>query len=246
MKNLLTNCLILTVLLFLVSGHSQAQESSRYSVGINVGTFVYSGDLSPWRTGSWKTPAFVLGLSGHKEISSTLAARLELNFGKLRGDEAKYNSPAYHQQRAFAFNNNITEVVLAAEWSPLGHARKLSPYVFGGIGYAGMKIRRDYSRFNEAYFAGEPSLKEKLDQDAATNLPKGVAIFPLGLGLKYALNNKFSLTTEAAHRFTRSDYIDGFSYSGNPKLKDSYTKYSIGLRYTFGGKDPYACPPMRY
>ena len=99
----------------------------------------------------WKTPAFVWGLSGHKNISSTLAARLELNFGKLRGDEAKYVSPEYHQYRAFAFNSNVTEIILTAEYSPFGNERKLSPYAFAGVGYAGMKITRDYSRFNAAY-----------------------------------------------------------------------------------------------
>jgi hypothetical protein len=215
-------------------------------MGINAGAFIYNGDLSPWRTGSWKTPGFVWGLTGHRNISSTLAARLELNFGKLRGDEAEYGNPEYRRYRAFAFNSNVTEIVLAAEWSPLGHSRKLSPYAFGGIGYAGMRIRRDYSRFNEAYFVGEPSLKESLSQDADRDLPRGVAIFPVGLGLKFQLSNKFSLHGEAAHRITTSDQIDGFSQSGNPEQKDSYTKYSLGLRMSFGNNDPYACPPMRY
>lgn len=222
----------------------KAQTS--YSAGINFGTFIYNGDLNPSRTGSWKTPGFAWGLTGHKTITPILAARLELNFGKLRGDEAKYTNPDYRQYRAFAFNNNVTEIILAAEYSPLGATKKLSPYIFGGIGYAGMKISRDYSRFNESYFASEPILKEELGEDIATTPPKGVAIFPLGLGLKYSLNSKFSLHAEGSHRFTRSDYIDGFSKAANPDLKDSYTKYSIGLRMHFGNKDPYACPPIRY
>ena len=116
---------------------------------MNAGAFIYIGDLSPWRTGSWKTPGFVLGFTGHRNFSSTLAARLDLNFGKLRGDEAKYG-PEWRKYRAFAFNSNVTEVILSAEWSPLGNMRKLAPYLFGGVGYAGMRITRDYSRFNEA------------------------------------------------------------------------------------------------
>src|SRR5829696_9102772 len=127
------------ILLFFVLNSVNAQITSRYSVGINAGAFIYNGDLSPWRTGSWKTPGFVLGFTGHRNISSSLAARLELNFGKLRGDEAKYG-PEYRQHRAFSFNSNVTEIVIAAEWSPLGIYRKLSPYLFGGIGYAGMRI----------------------------------------------------------------------------------------------------------
>lgn len=238
-------CPVLFAFIFLPSA-GNAQGSSRYSIGINAGTFIYNGDLSPWRTGSWKTPGFVWGLTGHRSISPTWSARLELNFGKLRGDEAEYVRPAYHQFRAFAFNNNVTEIVIAAEWSPLGRTKKLSPYVFGGIGYANMHISRDYSRFNAAYFAGEALLKEGLAQDIATSLPKGVAVIPVGFGLHYKLSEKFSLNGEAAHRFTRSDYIDGFSQAANPKYKDSYTKYSLGLQMNFGTKDPFACPPMRY
>jgi hypothetical protein len=245
MRKLLANCLCFFFIIICAT-QTHAQFSSRYAVGINAGMFIYNGDLSPWRTGSWKTPGFVWGLNGLKHLSRTLSARLDLNFGKLRGDETRYNSPEYRQYRAFAFNSNITEVILSGEWSPIGRERKISPYLFAGIGYSGMKIRRDYSRFNEAYFVGEPILKELLAKDAEASLPKGVVVFPVGFGLKYKLNEKFSLNGEAAHRFTRSDYIDGFSYAGNPTLKDSYTKYSIGLRYSIGNKDPYACPPMRY
>ncbi|RYZ25549.1 MAG: hypothetical protein EOO10_17990 [Chitinophagaceae bacterium] len=245
MKKIITNSLFFFLVL-IVSSKSSVAQQSRYAIGINAGTFIYVGDLSPWRTGSWKTPGFVLGFTGHRNFSSKLAARLDLNFGKLRGDEAKYG-PEYRQYRAFAFNSNVTEVVLGAEWSPLGNMRKFAPYLFGGVGYAGMKITRDYSRFNEAYFVGEPSLKEALAKDAASASSKGIAIFPLGLGLQFRLGDRWSLHGEAAHRFTTSDQIDGFSQSGNPDQKDSYTKYSIGVRLALGdGNDPYACPPMRY
>lgn len=246
MRKILANCFCCSVLLIVISSTAKAQFSSRYSIGINAGTFIYNGDLSPWRTGSWKTPAFVWGLTGHKHFTPTLSARLDVSFGKLRGDEAEYGRPEFRRHRAFAFKSSVTEIILGAEWSPLGKNRKLSPYLFGGIGYSGMKITRDYSRFEESYFVGEPSLKETLAMDAAASLPRGVVVFPVGFGLKYAMSRKFSLHGEAAHRFSRSDYIDGFSYAGNPEQKDSYTKYSIGLRYSIGNKDPYACPPMLY
>lgn len=238
--------ILLSLAFSLLFCQSKAQFRAKYSVGLNLGTFVYSGDLTPSNLGSWKRPGFVWGLTGLKHLTPTVSARLDLSFGKLRGDETTYSEPEYRKYRAFAFNSMVREVALSAEWSPLGRERKLSPYLFGGIGYAGMRITRDYSRFNAEYFVGEPSLKETLAQDAETSLPKGVLIVPIGVGLKYALSNKFSLHAEAAQRLTRSDYIDGFSYSGNPAKKDSYSKISLGLRYSIGAKDPFECPPMRY
>lgn len=235
------------IYLFLYHKESSAQFTSTYSVGINAGAFIYNGDLSPWRSGSLKTPAFVFGLSGNKNLSPNVSARLELNFGKLRGDEAKYTEPEYRQYRAFAFTSRVAEIIIAAEYSPLGRARRLSPYVFGGIGYAGLKVQRDYSRFAGEYFAAtEPALLENLQKDIDHDLPKSALIFPVGIGLKYSLSEKLSLHTEAAQRFTTSDYIDGFSEAGNPNRKDSYSKYSIGLRLAVGGKDRYGCPVVRY
>lgn len=236
----------LAAYVLLLDLNAQAQLHPKYSVGLNLGTFVYSGDLTPSAVGSWKTPGFVWGLTGHKHVSNTLSARLDLGFGKLRGDDAAYATPEYRQYRAFAFNSRVTEIVVGAEYSPLGITRKLSPYVFGGVGYAGMKIRRGYSRFNEAYFVNEPSLKTALAEDIAATPPRGIAIFPVGLGLRYGLSNKLALHAEAAHRLTMSDYVDGFSKSVNPNKVDSYTKYSIGIRLSFGATDPYACPPIRY
>jgi uncharacterized protein DUF6089 len=238
--------LFLYTFIAICSTRSEAQFSSKYAIGINLGTFIYSGDLTPSNTGSWKTPGFVLGLTGLKHVTPALSARLDLNFGVLKGDEATYTSPQYRQNRAFAFYNRVTEAILSAEWSPMGRERKLSPYLFAGVGYASMKITRDFSRFNEAYFVNEASLKELLSKDAETELPSGVPILPVGLGLRYAINRNFSLTAEGAHRFTHSDYIDGFSYSGNPAKKDAYSKISIGIRYSIGNRNPYDCPPLKY
>lgn len=246
MQKNITNCFLTAVVCTIVCSSVNAQFSSRYAVGLNAGVFIYNGDLSPTQTGSWKTPGFVWALNGLKHFTPTLSARLDVSFGKLRGDEAKYSSPEFRQYRAFAFNSQVTEITLGAEYSPLGRNRKLTPYLYGGIGYSGMRITRDYSRYNDVYFAGEPSLKEKLAEDAATSLPRGVFVLPVGLGVNYIINHRFALNSEAAFRYTRSDYIDGFSKAGNPDLKDSYTKISIGLRYSIGNKDPYACPPMRY
>lgn len=232
----------LTLFLF----QAKAQITSPYSVGINAGAFIYNGDLTPWKTGSWKTPAFVLGLTGHRNFSPTLAARLDVSFGNLKGDEAKYVTPEYRQYRAFAFKTRVTEVALAAEWSPLGRTSKFYPYAFAGIGYSGLRVTRDYSRFKAEYFTNEPTLYENLQVDIAHSLPRGVIVFPAGLGLAYQVSPKISLHGEAAQRLTFSDYIDGFSKAGNPNQNDSYAKYSLGLRFAFGNKDPYACPTIRY
>ena len=51
---------------------------------------------------------------------------------------------------------------------------------------------------------------------------------------------------EASYRFTFTDYLDGFSEVANPKKKDYYSSYSVGLIYTLGVKNTLNCPPMKY
>jgi hypothetical protein len=234
----------LSLLLLVSVGPVSAQTLSPYSIGINAGVFIYTGDLAPSRLGSWKTPSFVWGITGHKNLSPELSARVEINSGSLRADETKYG-PEYRQYRAFAFSSRVTEAIIAAEYNFLGRNSHFSPYAFAGIGYSNMKIARDYSRFNADYFADEPEVAASLTKDLE-RLPKGVVVLPVGLGIMYRINEKFSLHPEVAHRITRSDYIDGFSLSADQKQKDGYTKYSIGLRYHLGAQNTNGCPANVY
>src|SRR5215216_129338 len=82
---------------------AQAQVTqSNYSFGINAGTLIYQGDLTPSAIGSFKTPALVAGINGSRYLTNKFSVRLDLNFGKLKGDDSAYDNPAWRQQRAFA------------------------------------------------------------------------------------------------------------------------------------------------
>ncbi|MEJ7737256.1 MAG: DUF6089 family protein [Chitinophagaceae bacterium] len=234
-----------SILLSLSSLNLTAQSnSSKYEMGINVGTFIYQGDLTPNAYGSLKTPSFVLGINGSKRLSNAFAIRLDLNIGKLKGDESTYSNPAWRKQRAFAFKSPVTEIIASAVFHPLGTGRMLSPFLFAGFGYSFLKIRRDYSRYNAAYFSSE-SLDAALNVDIEQSLPKGVPIFPLGIGVRFSLTSRLSLSSEASYRFMSNDYLDGFSQSGNPDRKDHYYKYAVGFIYSFAGISKYGCPVIK-
>lgn len=69
---------------------------------------------------------------------------------------------------------------------------------------------------------------------------------PVGIGARYKLNDSFSLYTEASYHIMSTDYLDGFSQSANPALKDHYYKYSAGLIYSGKQKNRYGCPVVSY
>lgn len=246
MKFNLKNTVILALPLLFCSSllHAQSPFDSKYEIGINAGALIYQGDLTPTAMGSFKTPGLVVGLYGSRRLSNKLAARLDLGFGKLKGDDAKYDDPAWRQARALKFETPVTEVAGLLVWNALGTDRRLSPYLFAGIGYGFLNIKRDYSRFDYAWFADE-GLGEDLQRDIEYDLPRGAVLLPMGVGVRYALTDKLGLNLESAYRFLSTDYLDGFSQAGNPERDDAYFKFSLGLSYKLGGKNPLDCPVVR-
>ena len=238
-------------ILVLISMCTQVQAQitqPKYEVGAAAGAFVYQGDLTPSRFGSWKTIRPGLVLHGSRLLNRTMALRLQLSIASLHGDDAKYNNPAYRQQRNFNFRTSLVELSPQLVWSPLGWSdagKQLSPYVFGGAALSFVRIRRDASAFNAAYFEAEPELVTQLATDLAARTPRLMPAVPVGAGMRYSISPTIVLNAEVSYRFLFTDYLDGFSRAANPDRKDHYYNIAVGLIYRFGRKNSWDCPPVR-
>ena len=89
-------------------------------------------------------------------------------------------------------------------------------------------------------------LGEYLQRDIEHDLPRSEFMVPMGVGVRYALTDKLGLNLESAYRHISTDYLDGFSQAGNPRRDDAYFKFSAGLSYQLGKKDPLDCPVVRF
>lgn len=224
------------------------QKNSKYEVGINVGAYVYQGDLAPGAIGSWKTIRPGIAIHGSRKLNSTLALRLNLSFASLKGAESKYNTPAYHQYRNFKFQTPLIELSPQIVWSPWGWdeiGKRISPYAFAGIGLGFVRIRRDWSNFNSAHFSLEEDLPARIAQDAAHRTPVLIPSVPVGAGLRYAVSPRIVINGEVSYRNMFTDYLDGFSKAANPRFKDHYYNVSVGVIYRFGKKNSWDCPPVK-
>ena len=245
---------ILLIVLLLLSGlpFSHAQLNlSNWQIGLNAGAFVYQGDLTPSRFGSYKTLKPGIGLYISRVLSPSLILRTNLALGKLKGDDAKYNDPAWRQQRNFNFTSPVTEISELLVWNILRNngnemGKRFSPYLFGGAGISFIKVNRDYSKLNSGYFGDGSYLQSGLMEDLARNPPRSILVLPLGVGVEYYLSPKLALTAETNFRYTTTDYLDGFSRSANPDKKDYYHSHTLGLVYKFGSGNQYGCPVMKY
>lgn len=222
-------------------------STSNYEVGVVAGALVYQGDLSRSFAGDYKSIRPNIGLYVSKTLDPYFSIRANLLIGKVAADETKYQSPAWKQFRSFKFSTSITELSSTFVFNVLGdnnneNTSRLSPYVFAGAGVGFVRVKRDWSELNRTYYDLKSAVQLGLAIDTVRATPKVIGILPIGLGLHYALGPQFSLNAEATYRFTSTDYLDGFKYSGNPRNKDNYYGVTLGLSYRLGG---YNCPPAR-
>lgn len=227
---------------------SAQKKTAKYEVGLAAGAFVYQGDLTPARFGSWKTVRPGIIVHGSRKFNSTTALRLNLSFASLRGDDAKYNTPAYRQQRNFNFSTPLIELSPQIVWSPMGWdevGARISPYAFAGVSLAYLRVRRDWSRFNTAHFTLEENLPARIAEDMQRRPPTLLPAIPVGAGIRYAVSPSIVINGEVSYRRTFSDYIDGFSIAASPKYKDHYYSVSAGVIYRFGKRNAWDCPPVK-
>jgi len=226
--------------------------SPKYEIGISGGVLVYQGDLTPTETGFYKTMKHIFGIYGNRILNNSFSVRFSLAFGKLKGDDAKYENPAWRQQRNFNFTTPLTEISALLIYDVLGknnsetNTRFFRPYIFGGIGYSFLKIKRDWSNFNYVHFNTESEVVAGLTADINHSLPKAIPVFPFGIGIRYPISHRFFFTAESTYRSLTTDYLDGFSRGANPDKKDHYYSHTIGLLYKFGIRNKFDCPVITY
>ncbi|MEY2917953.1 MAG: hypothetical protein RIS73_1667, partial [Bacteroidota bacterium] len=176
----------------------------------------------------------------------SFSVRLNFNRGKLYGNDAAYSNPEWRKQRSFAFTTPVTEVSAQAVWSLLSQkSSRFSPYLFAGAGFSFLNIKRDWSNLNTSVFGDGSAVQAGLVIDAAKKLPRIIPVVPVGAGVRYSLNDRFSLIGETSYRLSFTDYLDGFSKSANAGKNDHYMSHSVGIIYSFGKKNKtLGCPSV--
>jgi len=217
-----------------IKSFSQIDQSS-WQIGAYGGYSVYQGDLTPGALSGYKSISYYAGISGTRILNSRFTVKLNVAHGNIKSDEAKFSS--FHKDRAFSFSTNFTEITPVFSWNIFDDAYQeqdqlFSPYVFAGAGVTLFDVKRNFSHMNLTIFNPNHWVNKGLKVDSAIVLPKSAFVIPIGAGTLYYLNDDFSLSAEFTYRFVFSDYLDGFSKSGNTKRKDTYHTLSIGIVHT--------------
>jgi len=200
----------MTMSLLLVQKSATAQLEG----GIAVGLSSYQGDLAPNSiSGSLSQLHFSGGVFGRYNINNFVAVKLGLNYAKVSAEDANASSEQ-QQARNLSFRSNIFEASLTGEFNILGYQpynyeRTFSPYIFAGV---------SYFRFDpQAFFDNEWHNLQPLGTEGQglDGFPEVYELFqiaiPVGVGVKYALNDQWNIGLEVGLRKTFTDYLDDVS-----------------------------------
>ena len=196
---------------------AQSDYEYRMEIGAGIGMVSYEGDFNGSILSNMQPTASVVL---RRIFNPYMGVRLAASYGKLKGSskDVKTYMPDY-VETPYDFSNTLIDVSATYEYNfwPYGTgndyrgAKRLTPFVFGGIG--------------ATYVTGDGSVF--------------TANVPLGIGVKYKVAQRVNLGIEWAAHFSLSDKLDGVAdpygikSSGLFKNTDCYSVLQLTLTYSF-------------
>ena len=214
---------LVTLLMLCATLTASAQQDDEYlmEIGGGVGMVSYQGDFNGKITSGMQPAGAIVW---RRLLNPYMGFRVTGMMGKLKGDAPRVET--YYPDettRAYSFDRSLTDVSVTYEYNfwPYGTgrdyrgAKRLTPFVFGGIG--------------ATYVSGG-------EKKVFT------ANVPIGLGIKYKLNERLNVGLEWSMHFSLSDELDGMAdpygikSSGAFKNTDCYSGLMLTLTYSFKSK----------
>ncbi|MGZ5252808.1 MAG: DUF6089 family protein [Flavitalea sp.] len=220
----------LIFLVILVPLSSLAQ--SRLHISVFGGLANYQGDLQPKRF-TFDQSRFIGGAGLRYDLNPRLALRGELRYGHLQAADSL--NPPNLRGRNLSFQTRLYEASLLAEYT-FGNIleRKMVPYVFGGLAafhfspyttnINGRRVFLQPLGTEGQGLAAYPEKKlYKLNQIAV----------PVGGGIKFAVNERVSLSFEIGYRLLFTDYLDDVSgtFADENILRTGRNQLAVDISY---------------
>ncbi len=217
------------------------------SVSFGAGTSSYYGDLSPYSRfipSTFKGMQWNLAFNYTRQLSPSFGLRFGLTWARIAGDDNKMEGVTGYDTyfiRNLHFRNDVKELSILGQLDLVPASKgitrrpKVVPYLFGGISIfahdpmaktpVGNGFSNEWVRLQPLHTEGQG-----LPGYAKPYSLIGVGI-PLGLGLRYKLNQKFDLGVEVGYRVTFTDYLDdvGGNYADPADLQASGGALAVAM-----------------
>jgi hypothetical protein len=210
----LTAVFLVAIFFFTTNIHAQEPVVQEGEFGIGIGAGHYFGDLNT--RARLNRPKIAAGIFFRKNFGNYIAARIVANYAQLGYSDVYNTQNDFMLKRNLSFNTNVWELSLRGDFNffrflPGDPEFNFTPYVSLGIGV--------FSYDPYAYLQGQKYFLRPLGTEGqgSSLYPdrkpySSMAIcFPVGVGIKYAFNERFNIGLEITHRFTTTDYLDDVS-----------------------------------
>ncbi|MEI9910125.1 MAG: DUF6089 family protein [Bacteroidota bacterium] len=182
--------------------------------GIGLGASHYFGDLNTRAKVNRAKPAATIFF--RKNFGNYIAARIGATYARVGYSDVYNTHNEYMYRRNLSFNSNVWELTLQGDFNffrfmPGEPQYNFTPYVTLGAGVF------SYDPF--AYLNGEKIFLRPLGTEGQGSAlyparkqysTMGIC-FPIGAGIKYAINERINIAFEILHRVTSTDYMDDVS-----------------------------------
>ena len=206
----------LTAVIILIFFISLPKANAQYDVqegqfGFTLGATHYFGDLN--NRAAFNRPKIAAGAFFRKQFGPYKGLRIAAHYLQL-GYSDVYSKNDYQQRRNLSFNTNVWELTLQGDFNfykyvPGDPDYNFTPYITFGVGV--------FSYDPYAFYQGQKVFLRPLNTEGQTFYkgrkaygPMAIS-FPIGIGMKYSINEKLNISFEIAHRFTNTDYLDDVS-----------------------------------
>ncbi|HSB93562.1 MAG TPA: DUF6089 family protein [Flavitalea sp.] len=198
---------------------AQAQYESvvmEGELGLSLGGAHYFGDINT--RAKLNRPKIAVGAFFRKQFSNYIALRVSAHYAQVGYSDVYNKSNDFQRRRNLSFNSNIFELALQGDFNfykfiPADPDHRFTPYVTLGVGvftydpYAYLDDQKVFLRP-----LGTEGQGNSLYPDRKPYSTMALCV-PLGVGVKYAVNERMNVGVEIAHRFTNTDYLDDVSTS---------------------------------
>lgn len=202
------------------------------SVTFGGGTSTYLGDLAGYRRplrALVTLPRWNVGLGYTRQFTPHFAARAMFTWARISGDDYTFNKNdiddgLVQYARNLHFRNDLKEFALTGIYNFIADGRnserraKFTPYIFGGLALVAHspEARTPVATGSGSdVYAGQQWVKLQPLHTEGQGQPERekpyslvTLAIPVGFGVRYMLNESFSLGAEIGYRYTFTDYLD--------------------------------------
>lgn len=181
-------------------------------MGIMIGTANYFGDV--YADASSTRPSVAVFMT--RKISPHTHIRINLSMGRIEGDDAKATEGSSLYARNLHFRNDLREIFVGFEYdfkASYGKHKKrkdFTPYFVGGIALLHHNPQAKTPTYLGNNWVDLQALGTEGQGQIGYDKPysKVQITIPLGLGLKFKIDNRWDFGMEIVPRFTFTNYLD--------------------------------------